>query len=302
MIFSADIHARASKPKSRKDNYLESQDRKLRFLCQLAQESPPWFVSGDLLDKANSNQWLEQYLINLFKEYQVKPIICLGQHDLVNHSIELFNESSIAVLQSAGVVEVLKNDYWSDDRYSVFGVSYGIEEYSGSFLKSDKKLKILLWHKMVIKDDTLWNKQIANTGEKILRKYPMFDIICTGDNHNTFLCQNKNRFLVNPGSMMRLKTNQKDHKPCVFRWDKGNLEQIFLPIEEDVFDDSHITEKEEKESRLDGFITKLNEIRPELNENSSVSFKGNLKNFFQANPETREVEEITWQCVPKDRK
>jgi len=298
MIFCADIHARYSRPKARKDNYLETQDRKLRFLCQLAQESPPWLISGDLLDKANSNQWLEQYLISLFKEYKIRPVICLGQHDLVNHSMELFDNSSISVLLAAEVIRIVKEGktFFTDD-YCIYGASYGEEPNLGVTINGKKN--ILLWHKMVVQDDPLWVNQSADTGEKILRKYKQFDIICTGDNHNTFVCQSKNRFLVNSGSMMRLKTNQKDHKPCVFRWDKGNLEQIFLPIEEDVFDDSHILEKEEKENRLDGFITKLNEIRPELNENSSVSFKGNLKNFFQVNKDMRDVEEITWRCVPK---
>ena len=304
MIFSADIHARYLRPKARKDNYLETQDKKLRFLCQLAQKSPPWLISGDLFNNAHPGDWILGYIISLFKEYNVCPAVIPGQHDMPDHSLEIMKkDSGLNVLKAAGVISLLPTEekdggfLWDDDL--IYGCPYGQQPPT---IEEEGWNKILLWHNMVIKDDPLWNKQIASTGERILRKYPMFDIICTGDNHNTFVCENKGRFLVNPGSMMRMKTNQKDHKPCVFRWDKGNLEQIFLPIEEDVFDDSHITEKEEKENRLDGFITKLNEIRPELNENSSVSFKGNLKNFFQVNPETRGVEEITWRCVPKDRK
>jgi len=328
MILCADLHLRKSCPKARKDNYWEAQEKKFRFILKLAEDETKTeyhkesyvadvergilLVAGDFFNTAKSDPFLEQWVIEILRKSSARIVVVPGQHDLVNHSLELFKESSLAVLNAAGVIELLgiprEGENYSQVGHGFNGVingwAYGSKLeliYGNSYPEKDGG-NILVWHNIVIKDDPLWTKQIANTGERILRKYPDLQLIVTGDNHQTFVCQNKGRYLINPGSMMRLKTSQKDHKPCVFRWDKGNLEQIFLPIEEDVFDDSHITEKEEKESRLDGFITKLNEIRPELNENSSVSFKGNLKSFFQVNKDMRDVEEITWRCVPNDRK
>lgn len=305
MINASDLHLRWDIPISRRDDYLSAQSRKFQFILKLASESPPLIVSGDFSDKAKPPYDLLYWIMSeIDKAGNPDILVVPGQHDMLWHTLKFIdNKTCLGILNKSNFITMLIDQtkpYIFNDLV-IWPCPYGTQPIRQERMKN--KINILVWHNMVInKGEELWQEQKALVSGKLLRQYKEYDLILTGDNHCHFIESYNGRFLLNSGSMMRMKTNQKDHKPCVFRWDKGNLEQIFLPIEEDVFDDSHIVEKEEKENRLDGFITKLNEIRPELNENSSVSFKGNLKNFFQTNKDMRNVEEITWQCVPKDRK
>jgi DNA repair exonuclease SbcCD nuclease subunit len=122
----------------------------------------------------------------------------------------------------------------------------------------------------------------------ILKKYPQFSLILCGDNHRTFVEEYEERLLVNPGSLMRMDADQIDHKPSIFLWYSDNsVKQIFLPIEEGVVTRTHLVEKEERNARMDAFVTKLND-----DYKTTVSFEENLTQFFSANevdPETKQI-------------
>ena len=292
MIFCADIHARQTKPRARTDDFLLSQDKKLNFICQEAVKSPPLCISGDILDIPRSGPWLEQYLIRLFRHYDLVPIITLGQHDLVNHSIEQFDQSSIGVLEAAGVVRVLTKQSGPlilTDRLAIWGCAYG--EVPDESMVDYQRDNLLLWHKMVI-NDPLWPGQEADKAAAILRKYPQFDLIVTGDNHQSFaIADSKGHWLVNPGSMMRNTTAQIDHRPCIFKWENDKLEQIFLPIDTNVLDLSVTDIPKEKAGRFGAFVDQLQgggEI--------GISFDDNLTKYFHDHPEEPQVQELVWEA------
>jgi predicted phosphodiesterase len=298
LIFIADPHIRHSKPKSRTDDFLWAQDDKLNFICKEAQKSPPLIIAGDLLHKPHSGPWVEQYLIKLFDYYDLKPIIVPGQHDLLHHSLKLIEQSSIGVLEAAGVIIILtkeKRPITINGKYVIWGCAFG--EVPDKSMMDPKKDNILIWHHMVVKrGKPLWEGQISDNAETILRLNNQYKIICTGDNHQTHLTEKLGRVLINPGSITRQSAIQIDHRPCFFKWEDNKVEQVFLPIESKVLNLSKLEQIKEKEARYGDFIDKLH-----TGFKVGIDLNHNFISFFEQNKIRKSVENLVWSCIPDDK-
>jgi hypothetical protein len=316
MILCADTHLRSTRPRARIDDYFAAQERKFRFILEQAQASPPLLIAGDLLNAARPGEGLLRWLIDLLHEYEVVPVVVPGQHDLPGHSLDQIKNSGLGVLAAAGVIWLASDPtqiWWVGseffmnwcDRTAVVGVPYGMDppqiDWCGATIP-----KILLWHHMVI-NEPLWPGQEADNVHSILKKYPQFDLIVTGDNHQTIICipgqnstvgrrfvHHQNSILVNPGSTMRMTASQVEHQPCVFRYqpETGHLSQLFLPIEPDVFDLSELEAAKDKDSRVTAFVEGL-DSRWE----AGLSFEKGLEEFFKANDTDPEVQKLIWRCL-----
>ena len=296
LIISADWHLRRSRPKSRIDDFFISQEKKVRFIFELAKDlNCPLIIAGDLFEKPRPGEFVKQWLINLIVEYNVKILCVAGQHDIPNHNLALLPDSGIGVLEAAGVITLMTdpNNPQVFGDYVIYGCAFGMTP-AGIVTNKDKK-NILIWHHMVI-DEPLWEDQVADKAGKILRLNPQFDLIVTGDNHTTFIYDRKGKWLVNPGSLMRKEADQVDHLPSVFIYNDGKVDRVFLPIEEDVFNVSHIAEAKEKGERYGQFIDKLHkgyEIGVDLN--------ANFVSFFNENKIRKPVENLVWECISDDK-
>jgi hypothetical protein len=155
---------------------------------------------------------------------------------------------------------------------------------------------ILLIHELVFPDKRPgnWGKE-GYTATEILERYgDLFDLIVSGDNHQSFVVNKGGYLLVNPGSMMRITTDQKDFKPrCYLYYANSNtVEPVYFPIEENVHDISHIKHKNERDERIIAYIERMRggwEV--------GLSFKKNLEAFFSENKTPRKVREIIWQAL-----
>jgi len=139
---------------------------------------------------------------------------------------------------------------------------------------------IAIAHQMVIENRKLWPNQIAPEGHQLLKKFPEYDLILTGDNHQTFVAEYEGRKLVNPGSMMRMRTDQENHEPCVFLWDSNanEVEKILLPVEKDVINRDHIDRQQERNGRVDAYVSHLKKRHDIM-----LSYEDNMEGFFQTN-------------------
>lgn len=311
MIISADLHITNKTPASRKDDYQAAQDRKLRFICELAKESPPWIIAGDLFDQAKPGDWIERHVIEMFNEFNVTPILIPGQHDLPGHSLKQIPDSGLGVLKAANVIYLLTTPkileigtpYFMNlvEPMGIFGCPYGQKPPKNLDWSRIFGLRVLLWHHMVIQEP-LWPGQVADKAGAILRQNKQFDLIITGDNHQTFvqreMVYDKDRgqqLLVNPGSMMRSDAKQINHRPCVFRYENRSLEQIFLPIETDVWDITHLEEKKAKDARISAFVEQLT---IESDQSLGVkTFETNVEQFMLKNNIESEVQELVRECL-----
>jgi DNA repair exonuclease SbcCD nuclease subunit len=280
-LLCADNHIRFDIPICRTDDYLEAQRRKLSYIAMLARKyNIPIFNAGDLFDKGNTSRFWEVQAINIFRGIQL--YIIPGNHDLIGHSFENFHNSSIGVINAAF------------EKMNDVLVSHPDFKYSGALEWKNKKIAIIHEYVQVPKNRN--DKIQGYSTKEIFNKLADYDLILIGDNHITFTVKNKEtgQLLVNPGSMMRMTADQINHKPCVFLWcaETNTVEQVFLPIEEDVIDVSHIDIQKAKEDRTNAFIERMNH-EYEL----SLSFQGNMQEHLKVNKVRPAVENIIWSCV-----
>jgi len=237
-VFAADDHVRNTAPECRIDNYTQTIFKKLAYRNKIAKEhNIPILQAGDLGDK---NYFVRDGLgwdaktynkyISLIADSGVDLYCCAGNHDLVGHDITNIDKSVIGSIVDSHAVTLLKSKNIEIDCMDIYGCSWN-EDIPKVF--DEDKFNVLVIHKMIIEDKPLWPGQVACKPLELLLKYPEYNLIISGDNHNTFMYEYNNRTLVNCGSMMRSSASQVNHKPCFFLYypESNTVEKIYYPIE-----------------------------------------------------------------------
>jgi predicted phosphodiesterase len=284
-ILCSDFHLREDTPICYTGDYQEEQWRCVDFISDLQRKYDCWvFHGGDLFDKWKPSPWLlRQAILHLPTQFHT----CYGQHDLPQHSLDLINKCGINVLEAAKKLTVV-GTHWGQtpsDEPNFW--------YENTMIGSKPK-GILIWHKLVYKGEAPFPGATGGQASMILRKYPLYDLILTGDNHMTCTATYGDQILVNPGSMMRMDADQFDFKPSVFLWfaETNTIEQIFLPIKQDVISREHLNRAKERDSRIDAFVSRL-----DANYESAISFEENLDNFFKVNRIRKGVKDIIYKAI-----
>ena len=128
----------------------------------------------------------------------------------------------------------------------------------------------------------MWEGQQNFTSAKsLLAKFPCYDLIVSGDNHQSFVEEHKGKLLVNPGSLMRTAIAQKNFKPKVYLWyaESNRIIEVFIPINKDVFKPKEEIIELEDENTMKFIQT----IRKDYDIN--ISFNKNMERCLDKNPE-----------------
>lgn len=291
-IFTGDWHLTESTPICRTDNFWEAQWKKVDFIIDLAKD---WechiFNSGDLYDR-----WkVSPYLISTtLKHLSVKVLkslmfVIYGNHDLPQHNYENAKFCGLYTLLEARAVSLCEG--------GSFGQELTLEKAYSLVSPSGVIRKIGMLHEFAYpaKAGLPWPGCTARTAEEILDAYPGFDVIVTGDNHTGFYIIDKDgRLLVNPGCITRQTADHINYKPSVYTYfaDTNTVEAIMIPIEKGVVSKEHLTKVEERNSRIEAFISKLSDEWQ-----VAISFEENLERFFEANRIEESVRQLIYKAM-----
>lgn len=295
-ILCADLHIRADTPLCRTDDYFKAQENKVNFIFGLAlNHLCPILIAGDLGDKSQWPNWLLEWFSDKILHYGISLFVIPGQHDLPNHKLDNWRKSGIGVLSSSNIINL---SFYADE---IYNHNFFIDSFPYGKLIDGKKENnkdyslIAIAHQMVIENKPLWPDQKAPKGHELLKKFPQYDLILTGDNHNPFVSEYEGRLLVNPGSMMRMKSNQEDHKPRVYIWykDTNTVEPVYLPIEDNVISREHIEREQSKDKRIKMYAEKVKE-----EEDIELSYKDNMKEYFGSTRVRKTVKDKVWESIP----
>lgn len=305
-ILTADWHIRGTKPVCRTDDFIKAQSKKLYFIMDLAQAHEcPILIAGDL---GLTPMWGDE-LINWFLDrtlhYNIPIIVTPGQHDLPYHNLKKWEQAALGILEKKSEnFEVMSYKNISDEmlldwrvvtfhnrNHTLFTFPYGVPIRNIS--KKDYEIEgrqIALMHRMVIRSQNkkLWESQKAHSAKWFLKKNSHFDLIVSGDNHQSFAIEHDGRWLVNPGSLMRTTAGQIGHKPSVYLWyaKTNEVERVKLPIEQGVIDREHIDIKDSRDKRIEAYIDTMKEYQ-EL----GLSFDNNMSEFLKANKPHKKVKQ-----------
>lgn len=120
-IHITDIHLRAKTPRSRNDSdFLSTIIGKLEYVFSYAQKihADAILCSGDVGDIPIWSPRVQIEFIQLLKKYKHIPFVTtIGNHDVTGSATETIDNSTLGVLQEAGVLHIVNNGYrknWSN--------------------------------------------------------------------------------------------------------------------------------------------------------------------------------------------
>ena len=298
LIISADWHIREDQPVCRVDNFIKAQTKKWAFIKWLQEEHEcPIIVAGDIFNHWKPSPKLLSWAFENIPDY---VIAIPGNHDLPAHNLANIDKSGIHTLASGGKIDLLTKGHGIRKKITtpngfeieIFGFPFGTPLRN---IKTSNSYQIAVIHSFVYqgKESFPGAALVGDTASSLCKSLNGFDLIITGDNHQTITAQVKDTILVNAGSITRTTASQTKHKPCVFLWyaETHTIEQVFLPIEEDVISREHIEAEEQKKERTSVFIQRLSE-----DIEISNSFKHNMKMYLSKNKVSKDIKNLIWEA------
>jgi len=293
-ILTADWHTRASTPVCREDNYHQAFGIKVRFIRDLSQKyNCPVLIAGDIGDKTQWPNWLLEWFVTLIGDMEI--IAIPGQHDTPDHRLDNLHKSGVGVLAATQTITVLDQTVaLIENGFDLISFPYSIPINHFKVANCNNHPKVAIAHQMVIEDKPLWPGQKAPKGHQLLKKFPEYNLILTGDNHNSFVSKYEGRILVNPGSLMRTTAAQINHKPRVYLWwaDTNKIELVYLPFQEGVVSREHIEVEDERDERVEAYVERMN-----TDYEIGFSYETNLERHIETNDVEKEVETKIWENV-----
>lgn len=281
-ILCSDLHIREDTPTCWVGDFQLEQWNALQFIKDLQiKYDCPVVCAGDFFHTWKASPWLLSKTIDhLPSEFYT----ILGQHDLQNHALPLVDKCGVYTLEKAGKLKILPWVHWGQ-------TPEVCKNYKGSIDLGTSN--ILVWHHLTYQQKPFPGAE-GGMAAGILRKYPQYDLILTGDNHQAFVEEYQGRLLVNPGSMTRQTADQADFRPRVYLWyaETNTVTPVYLPTQENAISRKHLDQKKERDERIEAFISKL-----DGDWEAEMSFEDNLERFFETNPTRGSIKEIIYKAI-----
>lgn len=264
-ILTADWHICGEQPPCRVGDWIEIQRKNVEFVINYSNTKRiPIYHTGDIFDRARSATVAINMLISCISKAEYGFYLLAGNHDLLEHSWDNKDASSIGILYNSGVAKELHdaNNLWC-------GYPFNKDEEANTYPE------IRFIHKLVFPDEASRPiKECGITATELLEAFPNEDWICTGDYHHSFHYKEGKRHVVNPGCLNIQKSDMADYKPkfAVVDTQSGKVEWVNVPFDEDSIDISYNVTKKEREERFSVFVEKIGSGKKAV----SLSFWDNL--------------------------
>jgi len=289
-LITGDCHLTSKRPGNRCDDYWETIKRKFQFVLSTASDKGVDYVlcPGDLTDSPFISWSDFSEIVHIINYNEVNILVPWGQHDLRYRTRG--NTALDALSASCKSLFVMDGRDLPEEKICIYSAPYGSDIPE---IKDKDDFNVLLVHRMIIKDNPLWEGQTDYVSAKnFLRKYP-FNLVVSGDNHQSFVEHNerRNSYLFNCGSLTRSRIDQIDHEPVIYICDTETkkFEKIFIPIEPagKVFLLDKIEREKERNADLDSFVSGLLEY-----EDMGLDFGNNLSVYCKENTVDKEIVSI----------
>jgi predicted phosphodiesterase len=296
-IFGGDFHFRHSNPICRTDNYSDTIINKLNWLSSLKKSlNAPIISGGDIMDKDLYKSPSDVVLtLKMLTESMPDMVGIIGNHSLLYRSMEYLDKSTISVLIASGKYTHIQKYYDLYPNVRLHGFDYGTGGIQHP--KQDDLIdgiNVAIMHEYVSeKPNNLFGKYVAID---LLKEFSEFDFILTSDNHITFTQEYKGRILINPGSFLRMDSDQIKHKPCIFiiNFETKEYYKEFVPIEDNVISTEHLDLVKDRDKRIEAFVTTMDE-----DYEITDSFVRNIEKYIKENKYDKEENVLINKNVEK---
>lgn len=289
----ADLHNRSTNILKRKDNYEKTLNSKMDEIFNVfCKDVDVICFPGDIFDSFRASNKTMRKMIKRLSILNQTILGVWGQHDLQFRDTDL-DKLPIGMLEAANCITLLNSDPISIDDCDFYGANF--EEDIPEIIDG-KRFNVLVIHDMII-DTKLWKQQENYKTSRAMLRDHNFDLILSGDNHQSFDTTFKGKTLINGGCIMRNKINLSDHKPrvVIFDTETRGIENKFLTIAP--FNDIFNVEEYEKEVESNKSLEELEEILNTKNE-INADFKETC--LADSIDESKEVKDIIGEAFGEE--
>lgn len=278
MIITADWHIRNTRPRCRIDeDWIKTQQKALNQIAEICEnKNAPLMVVGDIFNSNSDTSFECINMVQKLADYIGGIYILAGNHDLPYHSSENIDKSAIGVLlQSENVFKI--EDY--SDEFS-----------APNFDEERNSMLYMFIHTLTIPSKDKPDFIQCETPESLLEKYPTAKWIFTGDYHKNFVYEKNDRYVINPGCLIRQVSDMKNYQSGVYFVDTEKETIEFIPIidNEELVNDEYIIRQDEREERIESFVNKLKDV-----ESVSLDFIDNVEKALLVN----KIDEKLKHCI-----
>lgn len=320
-LYVGDLHARSTSPKNRKDNWEETYANKILEIREIAKKHNVKAIlhGGDFFSKHKYDTEFLAKVLNMWghKNYNEKlleegvivggtneaPIITpIGNHDLLGSSLKSYEKTSLCFLESIGFVTIANKErplVFKENDFSVAitGGHYELDmdETKEPYLIHEKQgdYHIHIVHGMLT--DHKWPDGVPHTTlDEVL--HTKADLTIAGHDHKGFpLFEHEGKLFVNPGSPVRMGTDEIKRKPKVMliEVDEEGIKTRYIYLKsakpgEEVLD---LTEKENKERKSNT----LKDIKERIQENAKTG--SSINDIIKSIAEDSNIDEAVAQSA-----
>jgi len=288
LIITADWHLRDDKPRCRKDdNWYFIQNETMKEIISIAnKKKASMAIVGDIFDTPTISTGLFiSFLGNILNTLNKDLFLIFGNHDLSYHNIKNITDSTSGILY-----ELMNNDPEFKIKFPRYmDASYA--HFNDEIINPEKE--ILFLHRLVFKTPKEMPPNVnATTAGELLKEYPGYKWIFTGDMHKSFHYENNGRHVINPGCIIRQEADFIDYKPSIFFVDTESelVEQIYLHDDEEMVTDEYLKQEKEKEDRIDAFVEMI-----KTGTGFSLNFIDNIRKSIKKNK--KNLDDITIETI-----
>lgn len=304
ILIVGDTHLTGKNPIARLDDIVDAQYQKLMQIVELSNEyDAPIIHTGDIFNVAIISNRILTRIGMILSELNNPLYFVWGNHDLMYHSMELWDRTSLGVLLKNNNKVRHISDFYRD--YKVRWAWYDWDD-SLTWPKLTKvKPDLLLTHKAVVTERKMGKNSWVTKDEDFcmnidnnleLRGYRL--IVC-GHWHKPYIFTHKDSLVVNPGPVLR-RTVEEWLMPSVVLLNTDTLlrKRLYLEAEppHKVLSRKHLEEK--IESYTEGVIKFVEQLK-HVKVSNKKKFLQNLFEVLDSHELPKPVEDLLRRMIIK---
>ncbi|AYO30532.1 MAG: repair protein SbcD/Mre11 [Thermoanaerobacteraceae bacterium] len=221
-LFFTDTHIKGTNPQNRKDNFLETLQKKIKEVLDIAVEKKVDVIlhGGDIFDRPDVSPSLVREFVVLLNKYSIPVYAVAGNHDIYGQNPLTVNRTMLGLLDGMGIIKLIQpgeklifEDGPRKIQLTGQPYFYGIdgEDKRQSYMvekSHDVNFAIHMVHGMLL-EKPFFEGMSYTLIEEIVGTQA--DITLSGHYHtgfNTKVIDGK--FFINPGSLVRINNSMNE--------------------------------------------------------------------------------------------